>query len=121
MELRNPRRRSTFSTVRRWTMSTSWVVRGAPCATAARPPTSRNSAPLAASSDRSVVSSEGGEAIAQVLDRLQHPVVLPQTLFGTEREQGIDQRHVDVNPLVTIIEPARRAHAASLPRIGWNA
>src|SRR6266496_3502856 len=76
---------------RRWTTSTSRVVSGAPCATAARPPTRRKSVPLAASRASNVVRLCGGEAMAELQDGRGHAVVPAKALLRRERRERVEQ------------------------------
>jgi hypothetical protein len=52
-----------------------------------------------------VVSSSGGEAILQLPDRSQQPIVLSQTLLWGQSEHGVHQRGIDDR---TIIDDLRR-------------
>ena len=47
-----------------------------------------------------IAAAAGGEAIAQVLDGLERPIVLKEPLLGAEGEHGVDERHVDARFLV---------------------
>ena len=107
---------STFSGVRRCTMSTSWVVSGAPCATAASPPTSTNSTPLAASRESRVVSSAGGEAITQFLNGSQHSIVLTQALLRRERQHRVDERHIQCPGVDVVRGSSRLVHEDNCTR-----
>src|SRR5688572_29388470 len=81
-----------FSCVRRGTMSRSWVVTGAPCATAASAPTTTNSTPFAAS----VLGRLSSETDTQFLELSQRAIVLLDPLLRGHGEHRVDQRGVDI-------------------------
>src|ERR1035437_5215485 len=100
MLVRNTTKRSTFSAALRWTTSTSNVVSGAPCTTAAKRPASTNSTSAASRRSSNVVRSVAvllgllGQALTKQLDGTEHSVVVPQPLFGAERQHLVDQARV---------------------------
>src|SRR5688500_5667947 len=97
MPVKTAIRRSTFSSVRRWTISRSWVVVGTPNSTAAVMPTTMNSTFAAQSSRSSVpVSETAGSDTVETKQRCEHLLRELDPLHWRACERDIDQRRVDV-------------------------